>query len=239
MERCRRMKRQQSTSRNWTNSWPWKSSRIRQLCCRSESFARITDIHMSGQWSKTMSHQKRCSHTMQYGKLRPNRGPRVIDDFFFVKLVWLKHLQHQYRRKVLGQNLFQHQLDVRVKTWQHSGYSPTCAKQKLPRRPSRTSWRFLETTRKPNSHLHWQFLGILQILRGIILESLYVNTTQIRIKWDCWESSTQSERSYVCGVVAIRSGWRMVGRFHGMLYLSARIIFIIRETRGARQTLYL
>ena len=50
---------------------------------------------------------------MQYGKLRPNRRPRVIDDFFFVKLVWLKHLQHQYRRKVLGQNLFQHQLDVR------------------------------------------------------------------------------------------------------------------------------
>ena len=26
----------------------------------------------------------------------------------------VEHLQHQYRRKVLGQNLFQHQLDVRV-----------------------------------------------------------------------------------------------------------------------------
>ena len=29
------------------------------------------------------------------------------------------------------------------------------------------------------SHLHWQFLGIWQVLRGIILESLYVDTTQI------------------------------------------------------------
>ena len=28
-----------------------------------------------------------CSDTMQYGKLRSNRGPMVIDDFFFVKLV--------------------------------------------------------------------------------------------------------------------------------------------------------
>ena len=34
------------------------------------------------------------------------------------------------------------------------------------------------------SHLHWQFLGIWQVLRGIILESLYVNTTQIRNEWD-------------------------------------------------------
>ena len=54
------------------------------------------------------------------------------------------------------------------------------------------------------------------------LESLYVDTTQIGNKWDCWESSTQSERRYVCSTVAIRSGWKMVGRFHGMLYLSAK-----------------
>ena len=71
------------------------------------------------------------------------------------------------------------------------------------------------------SHLHWQFLGIWQVLRGITLESLYVNTTQIRNKWDCWKSSVQSERR-VCGAVAILSGYRMVGGFYGMLLLSAK-----------------
>ena len=33
---------------------------------------------------------------------------------------------------------------------------------------------------EPKSHWHWQFLGIWEVLRGIILESLYVNTAQIR-----------------------------------------------------------
>ena len=39
---------------------------------------------------------------------------------------------------------------------------------------------------------------------------------------DCWKSSAQSKGRYVCRTVAIRSGWKMVGRFHGMLYLSAK-----------------
>ena len=33
--------------KNWIYSWHWKSSKIRQRCCCSESFARVTDIHMS------------------------------------------------------------------------------------------------------------------------------------------------------------------------------------------------
>ena len=36
------------------------------------------------------------------------------------------------------------------------------------------------------------------------------------------KSSTQSERRYVCSVVAIRSGWKMMCRLHGMLHLSAK-----------------
>ena len=47
------------------------------------------------------------------------------------------------------------------------------------------------------SHLHWQFPGIWPILWRLILESLYVNTTQIRNKWDCRKSRAQSERSAV------------------------------------------
>ena len=71
------------------------------------------------------------------------------------------------------------------------------------------------------SHSHWQFFGIWQVLRGIILESLYVNTTQIRNTWDCRKSSAQSERRDVCGTVAIRSAWKMVGGFYGVLLPSA------------------
>ena len=44
MEKCRRMKRPQCTSKNWIYSWPWKSSRTRQQFYRSESFVMKTDI---------------------------------------------------------------------------------------------------------------------------------------------------------------------------------------------------
>ena len=68
------------------------------------------------------------------------------------------------------------------------------------------------------SHLHWQFLGIWQGLWRSFLESLYVHTTQIGNKWDCWKSSAQSKGRHFRRIVAIRSGWKLVGRFHGMLF---------------------
>ena len=48
MEKCRRMRRPQCTSKNWIFSWLWKSSKTRQQSYRSESFAMKTDILMSG-----------------------------------------------------------------------------------------------------------------------------------------------------------------------------------------------
>ena len=52
------------------------------------------------------------------------------------------------------------------------------------------------------NHLHWQFPGFWHVLRGIVLESLYVNTTQIRNKWDCWKSRSQGKRRDICGAIA-------------------------------------
>ena len=75
---------------------------------------------------------------------------------------------------------------------------------------------------KAESRSHWQFLGIWQSLWRSFLESFHVNTAQIRDKWDCWEISAQSKRRYLCSIVAIKSGWKLVGRFYGMLYLSAK-----------------
>ena len=41
----------------------------------------------------------------------------------------------------------------------------------------------------------------------------------IRDKWQRWKSGTQNERMDVCGVVAIRLWWKIVGWFYGMLLL--------------------
>ena len=76
-------------------------------------------------------------------------------------------------------------------------------------------------SKETRSHLHRQFLGIWQVLRGIILESLYVNATQIGNKWICRKSSAQSERGDICGIVNL--AWmKWAGGFCGMLVLSAK-----------------
>ena len=67
-------------------------------------------------------------------------------------------------------------------------------KTKTSQETQRSSQKFLEPNRKPKViHLHWQFLGTWQSLWRSLLESLHVDTTQIRNKWDCWESSAQSK----------------------------------------------
>ena len=48
------------------------------------------------------------------------------------------------------------------------------------------------------------------------MESSYVNTSSIRNKRHCWKRSTKSKRRCIFGTVATRSGWEMVGRFHGI-----------------------
>ena len=72
------------------------------------------------------------------------------------------------------------------------------------------------------SHLHWQFLGIRQSLWRSLLESSHVYTTQIGDQWNCWKSSAQSKRRYLCCIVAIRSKCKLVGRFYGILHQSAK-----------------
>ena len=71
--------------------------------------------------------------------------------------------------------------------------------------------KVLGTREESSSHLHWQFLGIRQSLWRSFLESLYVDTTPIGNKWDCWESSVESERRNICCIVAnqvwMRNWW--------------------------------
>ena len=47
-------------------------------------------------------------------------------------------------------------------------------------------------------HTHWKHMGLLE------------------------RASAQSETRYICGAIAVGSGYRMVGGFYGMLLLSAK-----------------
>ena len=68
------------------------------------------------------------------------------------------------------------------------------------------------------------------MLRANILQSLYVNTTPIKNKWDCWKGSAQNERRNKCGAMAVQSWKRMVGGFYEMLVSSAKHFCFVWET---------
>ena len=105
-------------------------------------------------------------------------------------------------------------------TWWIQAYP--CKNKNFTRNPEKLA-KVPGTRWETKSHLHWQFLGILQSVWRFLLESLHVDTTQIRNKWDCWKSSAQSTRKHLCCIVAIWSKWKLVGRFHRMLHISAKL----------------
>ena len=103
------------------------------------------------------------------------------------------------------------------RTWPPNGSRRTRAKPKLYRKPReafKSSWSPIGSQKS----FTLKFPGIRQSLWRSLLESLHVYTTQIRDKWDCWESSAQSKGRHLCCIVAIRSEWKLVGRFYGMLH---------------------
>ena len=75
------------------------------------------------------------------------------------------------------------------KIWQLCGYIPTRVKLNFSGNPEELA-EVPGADEETKRHSHLQFLGIWQVLRGIILESLHVNTTHIRNKWDCRKSHT-------------------------------------------------
>ena len=87
---------------------------------------------------------------------------------------------------------------------------------------------------KAESHLYWRFVGIWQILWRFIMESLHINTSSIWDEWDCRKSSAQNKGRNTCSIVAIRSGWKLVGWFYAMLLLPARC----PRPPGRRETPY-
>ena len=121
------------------------------------------------------------------------------------------------------------------------------AEQKLLRRRERGRESF-SSRHKNESHVHWKFIGIWQILWRSIMESSNLNTASIRDEWHCWKSRKTSERRNFLNTASIRDEWHcwkkelqqycyktiwkkelqdcynqdwMVGWFYGVLLLSA------------------
>ena len=61
------------------------------------------------------------------------------------------------------------------------------------------------------------------------MESSNLNTSSIRDKRHCWKSSAQSKGRHFCCIVAIRSEWKLVGRFYGMLLLLRNVQDLLRD----------
>ena len=102
-----------------------------------------------------------------------------------------------------------------------NGSSRFRAKQKLLRKHKgacKSSWSRIESLKSFTRTIPWNFAKLWRSF----LESLYVNTTLIGNKWECRQSSAQSERRDFSDIVAIRSEWKLVGRFHGMLLPPAK-----------------
>ena len=84
------------------------------------------------------------------------------------------------------------------KIWQRSGYNHTRAKQNLPRRPRRASWRSWSRRRNQKSFtltIPWNLASIVRNYPGIIVRQHHTDQKQME---DCRKSSAQSERRDIC-----------------------------------------
>ena len=108
------------------------------------------------------------------------------------------------------------------KIWPVNGFNRTHATEKHFRRRNGVYESFSNRRKSRESFtqtIHWYLANLVETK---IMLSSYFNTASIRDEWYCWESGTQNDWRNVCGIVAIRLGWKMVGIFHVMPLLSAK-----------------
>ena len=86
----------------------------------------------------------------------------------------------------------------------------------------RSLQKFLEPDRKPKVIYTDNSLEFGKACEDLSWNNCTSTPHRSRNTWDCWKSSTQSERRHLCCIVAIRTEWKLVGRFYGMLHLSAK-----------------
>ena len=143
---------------------------------------------------------------------RRRNGGAVLRAENFGDLITANH-------KVLSETIFD--MPSCGKTRPPNGSSRIRAKQKLLRKHKGTCKSFLESVRKSNVIYTDNSLEF-----GKACEDLSWNhctSTPHRSETNCcWKSSAQCNGKHFCCIVAIRSEKKLVGRFHGMLFLSAK-----------------
>ena len=95
-------------------------------------------------------------------------------------------------------------------------------KNKTSQETLRRLQKFLEPERKPKVIYTDNSLEFGKACEDLSWNHCTSTPHRSETKWDCWESSAQSKGWHLCCTVAIRSEWKLVGRFCGMLYLSAK-----------------
>ena len=95
------------------------------------------------------------------------------------------------------------------------------AKHNLHIRRKKSFLKFLEPSHRPKVE-NRQLDGIWESMWSFIMESTHFNTSSIRDKWHRWRSRSTSKGRYVSSIATVRTGWKMVGWFNGMLFVSAK-----------------
>ena len=87
------------------------------------------------------------------------------------------------------------------------------------REACKSSWSQIGSLKSFPLTFLWNLAKLVKIFLGNIVRR---HPHRIRNKWDCWQNSAQSKGRHFCRIVAIRSEWKLVGRFHGMLIFNLR-----------------
>ena len=143
-------------------------------------------------------------------KSQGHRAEDVLAESYFVQKILEIWLQPITKSSVKGVNLetiiF---LQPWCRTWLPNGSSRIRAKQKFLRKPKgacESSWCQIGSLKSFTLTIPWNLARLVKIFPGIIVRQHHTDRKQ----------SAQSETRYVCCIVAITSGWEMVGTFHGL-----------------------
>ena len=95
-------------------------------------------------------------------------------------------------------------------------------KTKTSQETQRSLHKFLEPDRQPKVIYTANSLEFGKACEDLSWNHSTPKPHRSENKWNCGKSSAQSKGRHLCCIVAIRSEWKLVGRFCGMLYLSAK-----------------
>ena len=108
------------------------------------------------------------------------------------------------------------------RTWPPNGSRRIRAKQKLhkkPREACKSSWSPIGNLKSFTLTIPWNTAKLVKISPGIIARLHHTDQKQMGL---LRERCAKSKGRHLCCTVTIRSEGKLVGRFHGMLHLSAK-----------------